>query len=668
MSHVAAAQRSGELIMSTIRTTCTRDCPDTCAVLAHVESGRVVKLAGDPAHPITQGFLCKKTYQYPQRVYSPHRVLYPLKRTKGGWQRISWEEALDTLAELLTAIKGAYGTLAVLHYQSAGSMGLLKALNSRFFNLWGGVTEVTGSLCSGAGIAGQLKSYGAIRRHAPDDLLHSRTILIWGRNPLVTNIHMLPLLKAARERGATVVVIDPRRSDTVKYADVHVPVRPGGDAYLAVGMAQALLRQGWLDEEFVASATANFTAFESLLWRLDTQTIVDKTGLSLEVIEHLARLYGTQKPASIHLGMGPQRWMAGAEVFQAIDALAALTGNVGVPGGGVNYSSRLPSLLDLSWLAEEQAGAKRFVLRPRIGQDLLEARDPPLRLAWVCGANPVTQALHSDMVRRALAGLAYCVVSDVSLTDTAQYAHLFLPTTTFLEEEDLVVTEWWHSYFGYVRPAVPPRGEARSDLAIFQGLAARLGFGDEMSGSPGEWISRLIAPMHDYGITLEHLQAEGWVHHPLAEDVPFADRQFFTRSKKFEFLTEWGEAFQPTTDYPLYLITGKTNTRLNSQVLDKERDRLPRVWVHPQVLSEVGLSEGEAGLVESPYGSMRVSVHADPEQRRDTLFTEQGTWLSAGGTPNQLTGNVISHYGKLGAYNHVSVRLTQLEGAGCALG
>jgi anaerobic selenocysteine-containing dehydrogenase len=158
------------------------------------------------------------------------------------------------------------------------------------------------------------------------------------------------------------------------------------------------------------------------------------------------------------------------------------------------------------------------------------------------------------------------------------------------------------------------------------------------------------------------------VHHPLAQDVPFADRQFFTRSKKFEFLTEWGEAFQPTTDYPLYLITGKTNTRLNSQVLDKERDRLPRVWVHPQVLSEVGLSEGEAGLVESPYGSMRVSVHADPEQRRDTLFTEQGTWLSAGGTPNQLTGNVISHYGKLGAYNHVSVRLTQLEGAGCALG
>jgi len=178
-----------------------------------------------------------------------------------------------------------------------------------------------------------------------------------------------------------------------------------------------------------------------------------------------------------------------------------------------------------------------------------------------------------------------------------------------------------------------------------------------MAGSPGEWISRLIAPLHGYGITLERLRAEGWVLNPLAEEVPFADRRFFTKSQKFEFLTAWSEAFQPTADYPLYLITGKTNTRLNSQVLDKERDRLPHVWVHPQVLAEAGLYAGEVALVESPYGRMRAHVHADPQQRRDTLFAEQGTWLSAGGTPNQLTGNVISHHGKLGAYNHVSVRL-----------
>jgi anaerobic selenocysteine-containing dehydrogenase len=643
--------------MTTSHTTCTRDCPDTCAVVAQVESGRVVKLAGDPTHPITRGFLCHKTYRYPQRVYSPHRLLHPLKRTTGGWQRISWDEALDTMAECMTALKAQYGTLAALHYQSAGSMGLLKTLNSRFFNLWGGVTEATGSLCSGAGIAGQLQSYGAVRRHAPDDLLNSRTILLWGRNPIVTNIHMLPFLKAARERGATVVVIDPRRSETVKYADLHVPVQPGGDAYLAVGLAQSLLRQGLLDREFVAAATANFAAFASLLQRLDGQTIMARTGVGPEVIDHLAHLYGTQKPASIHLGMGPQRWMAGAEVFRCIDALAALTGNIGVPGGGVNYASRLPDVLDLSWLAEQQAAAKRLVLRPRIGQDLLEASDPPLRLAWISGANPVTQALHSDTVRRALAGLECCVVSDIYMTDTAQFAHLFLPTTTFLEEEDLVVTDWWHSYLGYVRPAIPPCGEARSDLAILQGLANRLGFGDEMAGSPGEWISRLIAPLQGYGITLERLRREGWVLNPLAEEVPFADRQFFTRSKKFEFLTEWSEAFQLTADYPLYLITGKTNTRLNSQVLDRERDRLPHAWVHPQVLAEAGLCEGGVGLVESPYGSMRAHVHADLQQRRDTLFTEQGTWLSAGGTPNQLTGNVISHHGKLGAYNHVSVRL-----------
>jgi anaerobic selenocysteine-containing dehydrogenase len=647
--------------MSSIRTTCTRDCPDMCAVIAHVENGRVVKLAGDAAHPLTGGFLCKKTYQYPSRVYSSNRILHPLKRTKGGWRRMSWDDAFDTLAERLTTLKAQDGSLAVLHYQSAGSMGLLKTLNSRFFNLWGGVTEAVGSLCSGAGIAGQLTSYGAVCSHAPQDLLNSRTILIWGRNPVVTNVHMIPLLKVARERGATVVVIDPRRSETVKYADQHVALKPGSDGYLAIGLAQSLWRQGLVDWEFLTAATANVADFRRLLEGIDQETVIDQTGLSAEAIDTLAHLYGTQKPGSIHLGMGPQRWMAGAEVFQLVDALAALTGNIGVAGGGVNYASRLPALLDLSWVADSQAEARRLVLRPSIGRDLLETHDPPVRLAWICGANPVTQALNSDLVRQALTRIEHVVVSDIYLTDTARYAHLFLPTTTFMEEEDLVVTDWWHSYFGYVRPVIPPCGEAKSDLAIFQSLAARLGFGGEMAGSPGDWISRLIAPMQDYGITLDRLRADGWIRHPLAQDVPFADRKFYTRSQKFEFLSAWGEDFRPTIDYPLYLITGKTNTRLNSQILDRDRDVLPQVWAHPHVLAETGLSAGEEALVESPYGSMRVRIQVDAQQRHDTLFTSQGTWLSAGGTPNQLTGNVISHHGKLGAYNHVSVRVAQAQ-------
>jgi anaerobic selenocysteine-containing dehydrogenase len=643
--------------MSIIHTTCTRDCPDGCAVIAHVEDGRVVRLEGDASHPLTRGFLCKKTYQYPSRVYSSNRILHPLLRTKAGWRRITWDDAFDTMAEWLTTVQAQDGSLAVLHYQSAGSMGLLKGLNSRFFNLWGGVTEAVGSLCAGAGIAGQLNSYGTVRSHAPDDLLNSRTILIWGRNPVVTNIHLLPLLKTARERGATVVVIDPRRTETVKYAHQHVALKPGGDAYLAIGMAQSLLRQGLVDGEFLAAATAHFAEFQRLLAGVDQQTVLDRTGVSAETIDALAQRYGTQKPASIHLGMGPQRWMAGAEVFQLIDALAALTGNIGVPGGGVNYASRLPALIDQSWMAADRAKARRLVLRPSIGRDLLEARDPPVRLAWVCGANPVTQALNSDLVRQALGRIEHVVVSDIYLTDTAQFSHLFLPTTTFLEEEDLLVTDWWHAYLSYVRPVVPPCGEAKSDLAIFQGLATRLGFGDEMAGSAGEWIDRLIAPMQGYDITLDGLRADGWVRHPLAKDVPFADRKFYTPSQKFEFLTAWGEDFRPAADYPLYLITGKTNTRLNSQVLDRDRNQLPQVWAHPQVVAALGLTPGGEALVESPYGSMRVHIQIDGQQRHDTLFTNQGTWLGAGGTPNQVTGTVISHHGQLGAYNHVSVRL-----------
>jgi anaerobic selenocysteine-containing dehydrogenase len=455
------------------------------------------------------------------------------------------------------------------------------------------------------------------------------------------------------------VVIDPRRSETVKYADLHLPIKPGGDAYLAIGVAQSLLRQGLIDWPFVHTASSDFAEYERWLVNVERQAVLDQTGLPAETIDTLARLYGAQKPASIHLGMGPQRWRMGAEVFQLVDAIAALTGNIGVAGGGVNYSSRLPTSLDLSWLAEDRAKVKRFVLRPRIGQDLLETRDPPLRLAWIGGANPVTQALNTDVVRQALARIEYSVVSDLYLTDTARYADLFLPTTTFLEEEDLVVSEWWHSSLSYVRPVIPPCGEARSDLAMFQGLAERLGFGAEMAGTPDEWISRLIAPMQGDGITLERLRAEGWVQHPLADAVPFADHKFFTPSGKFTFFTGRLESFQPVVEYPLYLITAKGRTRLNSQLLDPEQARLPQAWVHPEVLAEAGLSPGAEAVVESLYGGMRVRVRTDGQQRRDTVFVEQGNWLRAGGTPNQVTGDIISHHGSLGAYNHVSVRLTR---------
>jgi anaerobic selenocysteine-containing dehydrogenase len=417
-----------------------------------------------------------------------------------------------------------------------------------------------------------------------------------------------------------------------------------------------------VDWPFVHTASSHFAEYERWLASVEPQAVLDHTGLPAATIDALARLYGAQKPASIHLGMGPQRWRMGAEVFQLIDAIAALTGNIGVAGGGVNYSSRLPTSLDLSWLAEDRAKVKRFVLRPRIGQDLLETRDPPLRLAWICGANPVTQALNTDVVQQALAQVEYSVVSDIYLTDTAQYADLFLPTTTFLEEEDLVVSEWWHSYLSYVRPVIPPCGEARTDLAMFQGLAERLGFGAEMAGTPGEWISRLIAPLQDDGITLERLRAEGWVQHPLAEDVPFADRKFFTPSGKFTFFAGALESFQPVVAYPLYMITAKGKTRLNSQLLDQEQERLPQAWVHPEVLAEAGLLSGAEAVVESPYGSMRVRVRMDAQQRRDTVFVEQGNWLRAGGTPNQVTGNIISQHGSLGAYNHVSVRLSHGRG------
>jgi len=582
-----------------VLTTCTRDCPDGCSMLATVRDGRLVGLRGNPDHPVTRGFLCRRSRDYVRRVYSPNRVLHPMRRVDGNWQQLSWDDALDYMAERIADYRDRYGLLSLMHYQDNGSMTALKMLNARFFNLLGGVTTASGTLCGGAGIAGQTMDFGYRTAHEPMDLPNSRLILLWGRNPVATNVHLVPFLKEARAKGATLVLIDPVRTRTADLCHMHYQPIPGSDGYLAAAMGKILLDEGLVDWDFVEHHSEGVDGYRSTLESLSLEWLATQCGLPLADIRKLAIRYGQTKPASIWAGWGLQRREFGAEIYRLVDAIAALTGNVGVPGGGVSHGMEEREYWDWGLKTPNTAIERREIPKARLGEGILAANDPPVKMITISCSNPATQSPHSLKVREAFQKAEFVVLLDSFLTDTADLAHLFLPVTSPFEEEDLVGS-YGHQWLGPVTPVIEPQGEARTDLRIFQGLAERLGI-QEMEGTAREWLQRLAAPLEPLGITLEMLQA-GPVRHPTQPSVPFHDRVFPTPSGRFRFTSEVppNPAGERSDGY--VLLSTHPDRAIHAQILPEDQGELLKVRVNPVDAESLGLSEGDALVLQVKRG------------------------------------------------------------------
>jgi len=439
----------------TIVTTCALDCPDNCGMLAEVKDGRIIRLKGNPEHGHTKGFLCQKGYKYLNRVYSSNRILSPLKRSNDGWKRISWDEALNTIAEKIRFFLEVYGNGSIMHFQRSASWGASKHLVRRLFNLMGGVTGTKGSLCAGSVMAAQQSDMGARLGNDPEDVLNSKVIIIWGRDPAKSSIHYLPILKRAHQKGARLILIDPVRTKTASICDEHIALYPGSDGHLAIGMAKKILEMGLIDSSFVKDYALGYEKYVSLVSSFYMKEISERCRLEPKEIERLALTYAENKPASILLGYGINKWVHSPEMIRLIDALGAITGNIGRSGGGINHGFQTRRLFDLKVLAPVAARYRREIPEPVLGQGILDAADPSIRMIWINGSNPVVSCPNSYKVIRALKSLDFIVVVDHFMTDTADLAHIFLPTTTFLEEEDIVVS-WGHNWIGPVNEVIEP--------------------------------------------------------------------------------------------------------------------------------------------------------------------------------------------------------------------
>ncbi|MHC4391376.1 MAG: molybdopterin-containing oxidoreductase family protein [Planctomycetota bacterium] len=670
-----------DLGVRTIRTTCNRDCPDACSMIAHVEDGKVVRVTGDREHPVTNGFLCYRTERFPRTLQKdPGRLLEPmarrswLSRMRSGkvgpveahgrlaalaedpLEPVGWDEVLDLLARELLRIKEESGPGAILNYRSGGSLGLLKHLTDLLFERFGPCAVKRGDICSGAGDAAQMADFGEEDSHPLSDLANSKSIILWGKNPFVSNVHLLPHLRAARARGAAITLIDPVHHETARLSDLYLQPRPGGDLALAFAVA-SLLRERKEVTPGIEDWTEGLTGFWALVDRQPREAWLGLADVTPEAAAALCdRL--CQRPAAILVGWGMQRRSQGGAIVRALSALSALSGNLGVPGGGSSFYFKRRGAFDVSFVRGLEA-APRSVSEPQLGRGLIEATDPPVRAVWITCGNPVAMLPESATVARALESRELTVVCDSFLTDSARRAHVVLPTATMLEQEDLVGA-YGHHYLGSVRQVVSPPPGVKTDLEIAQALADRLGVGQALAGSARDWKRRILRNVAPLGASLEAIEA-GPVRNPLAPDVLFADRRFPTPSGRMQFLAEL--PLDPSADvgasagYDLWLLSNSTRRSQSSQWSASRAEHASQARVHPETAARVGLAHGDAATLESPIGRMEVRLVTDANQRRDVVIVPKGGWFDDGQCANALIAARVTDMGEGAAYLDAKVRI-----------
>jgi anaerobic selenocysteine-containing dehydrogenase len=662
---------------------CALDCPDACALLVNVEgtpeSTRATRLRGDPDHPVTRGFLCGKVARYLDREYSPDRLLYPQKRVgvkgEGKFERISWDEALDTIAHKLQAISNEFGSESILPYSYAGTMGLLNGsgMDRRFFHRMG-ASRLDRTICSSAGGAALTATLGYRYGTEPEQFRHSKTIIAWAANIHGTNVHLWPFIVEARRQGAKLWVIDPIRTRTAALADHHLRINPGTDIALALGLAHIIIGENLHDADYVAQYTNGFDALRDRVRAYDPERVSAITGIAKEDIVQLAREYAGARPAVIRVNYGVQRSEQGGNAVRAIAALPALTGSWREVGGGLQLSTsqafqfdrrslEMPYLQEKSPLGREA----RIVNMSELGKALTQLDSPPVKAIVVYNSNPAAIAPNQNLVLKGFRRAdLFTVVLEHFQTDTADHADILLPATTFLEHTDLYLA-YGHYHLQLARPAVTAPGEARSNVEVFRALADRLGFDDAcFRDSEDDMIRTLLGSGHPFldGITLERLERENSIRLNVSESgtpfLPFAEGKFGTASGKCEFGAESLDYRAPVESrqgdaglrsrYPLEMISSKNDDSMNSTFgFRPGTDRQTAVLqMHPDDANTRGIHDGDRVRAFNDRGSLILTAEVDGVVAPGVVRVPSVRWnklATDGRNANALTSDRLTDIG-----------------------
>jgi len=638
---------------------CPLNCWDSCGFNVTVENDRVVKVEGDPSHPITKGKICGRGRMLEIRTNSTQRLLHPLKKINGQFEQISWEQALDEISAKLKGIKEKYSSTAVLHSHDYANNGILKNLDQRFFNCFGGVTELYGSLCWGAGIEAQKWDFGNAYSHEPEDITNSKHIIIWGRNVARTNMHFYEKLLEVKKKGAKIYVIDPLYNATAKIADQYISVKPGMDGLLAAAIIKEMLRLGLEDRQFIEQYTHGFSDLDALLEEISMEQLSEMTEVPFEVITQLAQIYA-DKPTATYMGLGLQRYTNGGNTIRFINALVAISGNIGVAGGGANYANLQVGqsfVFDELTLPHRKQNHRQFSIMKQ-AEEVLVAVDPEIKMIIVTCGNPVTQVPDTHVVEKAFSSVDTLVVIEQFMTDTARLADYVLPTTTAFEEEDIYYSSMYHHYVNYGPKLVTSPGEAKSDLWIWTELARRLGFGEDFDFSREKWLKMTFQSLEKKGVTFEQLKEQQTLELPV-DKIPWQDYRFQTPTGKFEFTSLLGGSLKLAVPeeskwknpklaeyFPYHLLTIhplRSNHSQNYHLLPSKPK--VKVEVASNIAEQKNLQNGDLVRVWNERGEVRGFISVLAAAHPNTINIDEGIWKEFGGSVNKLTSNRKSDNG-----------------------
>ena len=673
-----------------VHAACPHDCPDACGVLITVEDGRAVKIQGDPSHPVTRGFLCAKVAKYLDRVYSPDRVLYPMKRVvpKGfagdgaratqAFQRISWDEAIDEISSRFKSIAAEFGSEAILPYSYGGTLGKLNnaSMDRRFFHRLG-ASQLARNICSAAGEAGLKSVIGVKLGTEPEQFSHSKYIIAWASNIHGNNVHLWPFIEEARRNGAKLVVIDPYRTRTAACADWYLPINPGTDAALALGMMHIIINNNLYDADYVARHTLGFDELRAKVQEYTPDKVSRWTGISAADIQTLAIEYATMRPAAIRMNYGVQRSENGGTAVRAITMLPCITGSWKEAGGGLQLSTSgayglNEAALERTDLMQTSLGRPaRVINMVELGTALNTLTDPPVKALFVYNSNPAAVCPnHNDVIRGLLRPDLFTVVHEQFFTDTTDYADIVLPATTFFEHKELQ-SAYGHYYLQVSHQAIEPLGECRSNVATFRDLALRMGFEeecfrdsvedmmDEGLESPNPWL---------HGITRERLENEGHIRlnfsgngeAPSQPFLPFADGHFRTASGKAELYSENLKAqgldpvasFVPPQEsrhsdqakaFPLELLARKADKFLNSTFTNlptlQSWEEMGLLEMNPADAEPRGIRDGDMVRAFNRRGEIQLKARVDGSVSPGVVATKLN-WAKL--TPGNRNINVLT--------------------------
>ena len=674
-----------------VHAACPHDCPDACGTLITVENGQATRIQGDPAHPITRGFLCAKVAKYLDRVYSPGRVLYPMRRVapkgaggEAAFERITWDEALDQIVAKLKNISEEFGPEAVLPYSYGGNLGVLNggSMDMRFFHRLG-ASQLLRTICATTGGDAIVSIYGRKVGTEPEQFRYSKYIIAWGANILGNNVHLWPFVEEARRSGAKLVVIDPYRTRTAQVADWHIPINPGTDVALAMGLMHIIVRDGLQDADYIARYADGFDELQKRLPKYTPQQVSEWTGIAVADVELLAREYATQRPAAIRLNYGIQRTTNGGAAVRAACMLPVITGSWKELGGGLQLS--LSGAFGLNSAGLERADlmlksplgrAARSINMVELGKALTEVNDPPIKTLVVYNCNPAAVCPEHNLV---VSGLKrddlFTVVHEQFLTDTTDYADVVLPATTFFEQKDLVKA-YGHLYLQVSQQAIEPLGECRPNVELFRELALRMGFDEScfretvdemMVGALSSGGPRLE------GITRERLEREPQVRlnvHGDGSDKPWlpfsagfgtpngkarlydADLIAFGMDPVAEFVApEESRHSASAKEYPLELLARKADNFLNSTFVNlpsvQKMEHQHQLEMNRRDAEARGIQDGDRVRVYNQRGEIVLQARVDGAVPPGVLGAKLG-WakLSEGGINiNVLTSARLADLG-----------------------